>query len=53
MERTPSHKNPQLYYEITLELGFATPALFFRTEITVLKDLRTGIPVPKLGLKIV
>jgi hypothetical protein len=30
-----------------MKLGFAIPALFFRTGITVLENLRTGIPVPE------
>jgi hypothetical protein len=34
-------------------LGFAIPALFFRTGITVLEDLRTGIPVPEPGFTVV
>jgi hypothetical protein len=34
-------------------VGFAIPALFFRTGITVLEDLRTGIPVLEPGFTVV
>jgi hypothetical protein len=33
------------------QVEFASPVLFFRTGITVLEDLRTGIPVPRAGLR--
>jgi hypothetical protein len=33
-------------------IGFAIPALFFRTGITVLEDLRTGISVPEPGFTV-
>jgi hypothetical protein len=38
---------------VILDLGFTIPALFSRTGITVLENLRTGIPVPEPGFTVV
>jgi hypothetical protein len=45
--------NPKTKVRLEVLLGFAIPALFFRTGITVLEDLRHEIPVPEPGFTVV